>query len=130
MLDTNTASYIIKGNVESVRERLKDAPAGSVCVSSITAAELLKGAAKLPKESKLPFLVENFLSRIEVLPWAFDEAKGYAEFRTLIESKGKSLGCMDMLIAAHSHSSGTVLVTNDQAFHKLTFALKVEDWAS
>ncbi len=49
MLDTSTASYIIKGEPVVVREHLLEVPMASVCISSITQAELLRGVAKKPE---------------------------------------------------------------------------------
>ena len=129
MLDTNTASYVIKGNIPSVRKRLRNTPPHQVCVSSITAAELLRGAAKRPEAVKLPAVINDFLARVTVLPWREEEAMAYAQLRTLIESQGKSLGCMDMLIAAHCRSIEATLVTNDKAFKQINFALNIEDWS-
>jgi len=35
---------------------------------------------------------------------------------------------MDMLIAAHAASSGSILVTNDKAFYNVKKHLALEDW--
>jgi tRNA(fMet)-specific endonuclease VapC len=40
MLDTNTASYIIKGNVPSVRRRLLKVPMEQLAISAVTEGEL------------------------------------------------------------------------------------------
>ena len=128
MLDTNTASYIIKGTHASIRNHLENAPMASVCVSSITQAELLRGVAKKPDAKHLPVIVREFLLRVEILPWDSHAAEAYAELRTACEKEGKSLGAMDMLIAAHSVSSGATLVTNDKAFYQIGHCLSLEDW--
>lgn len=129
MLDTNTASYIIKGEPAAIRERLLQVPMANICISTITEAELLRGVAKKPEAKRLPVAVNEFLLRVEILPWDSLAAKTYAELRTACESEGKSLGNMDMLIAAHSKAEGTVLVTNDQAFYKIDHLLLLEDWS-
>ena len=123
MLDTNTASYIIKGTNETIKAHLENVPMASICVSSITQAELLRGVAKKPEAKHLPVIVNEFLLRVEILPWDSHAANAYAELRTACEKKGKSLGAMDMLIAAHSVSSGAILVTNDIAFDNLGYRL-------
>jgi len=128
MLDTNTASYIIKGTNDTVKAHLENVPMASICVSSITQAELLRGVAKKPEAKHLPVIVNEFLLRVEILPWDSHAAKACAELRTACEKKGKSLGAMDMLIAAHSVSSGAILVTNDKAFYNLGHYLSLEDW--
>jgi tRNA(fMet)-specific endonuclease VapC len=128
MLDTNTASYIIKGTHDAIKRHLENVPMASICVSSITQAELLRGVAKKPEAKHLPVIVNEFLLRVEILPWDSHAAKAYAELRTACEKNGKSLGVMDMLIAAHSVSSGATLVTNDKAFYNVGHYLSLEDW--
>ena len=46
LLDANTASYIIKGNIPRVRERLLEVPMSRLLISAVTEAELLYGAAR------------------------------------------------------------------------------------
>ncbi|GAB3555003.1 type II toxin-antitoxin system VapC family toxin [Noviherbaspirillum agri] len=129
MLDTNTASYIIKGNPPVVRERLRQVPMASVCISAVTQAELLLGLEKKPDATKLRELVNEFLLRVEILPWDSDAAESYARLRADCERNGTPLGSMDMLIAAHSVAAGTVLVASDRAFYNVKFDLHLADWA-
>lgn len=128
MLDTNTASYIIKGKPAAVRRRLVEVPMESICISSITQAELLLGVAKKPEAKSLSKVVKEFLVRVEILPWDSDAAKAYARLRASCESEGTPLGTMDMLIAAHSVAAGAVLVTNDKVFSIVKHHLSIEDW--
>ena len=128
MLDTNTASYIIKGNPAVVRKHLVDVPMESVCISSITQAELLHGVAKKPEAKRLPLVVKEFLLRVEILTWDSSAAKAYARLRAFCESKGKVLGTMDLLIAAHAVAVGAILVTNDKAFNMVKHHVPIEDW--
>ena len=128
MLDTNTASYIIKGKPAIVREHLTEVPMASICISTITQAELLYGVTKKPKTRHLPLAVKEFLIRVEILPWSSNEAEAYAQLRTSCENEGTPLGTMDMLIAAHSIAVGATLVTNDKAFYKVKHHLLLEDW--
>jgi tRNA(fMet)-specific endonuclease VapC len=128
MLDTNTASYIIKGEPVAVREHLLEVPMASVCISSITQAELLRGVAKKPEAKRLPIAVKEFLIRVEIMPWDSDAAEAYAQLRTSCESEGTPLGTMDMLIAAHSIAVGAILVTNEQTFFRIKHYLSLEDW--
>ena len=128
MLDTNTASYIIKGEPVVVREHLLEVPMASVCISSITQAGLLRGVAMKPEAKRLSIAVKEFLIRVEIMPWDSDAAEAYARLRTSCESEGTPLGTMDMLIAAHSVAVGAILVTNDQAFFRVKHHLSLEDW--
>lgn len=128
MLDTNVASYIIKGANDAVQKRLENVPMASLCISAVTQAELLRGVAKKPDAKQLPMVVNEFLLRVEILPWDSRAAEAYAALRTAFEKEGKPLGAMDMLIAAHAASSGAILVTNDKAFYNVRKHLSLEDW--
>lgn len=128
MLDTNTASYIIKGELASIRKHLVKVPMASVCISAITEAELLRGLAKKPGAKQLALAVKEFLLRVEILSWDSHAASAYARLRTACEQEGKPLGTMDMLIAAHSVAVDAVLITNDKAFYNVEQHLMLEDW--
>lgn len=128
MLDTNTASYIIKGDPVAVRDHLQKVPMSSICISTITQAELLRGVAKKPDAKRLSIAVKEFLLRVEILSWGSDAAEIYAHLRTACEGERLPLGTMDMLIAAHSVAAGAVLVTNDQSFYQVKRHLSLEDW--
>ena len=128
MLDTNTASYIIKGEPAVIREHLLNVAMSNICVSAISEAELLRGVAKKPEAKRLHIAVKEFLLRVEILPWDSDAADAYAQLRTVCENEGKPLGVMDMLIAAHSVAVGAVLITNDKAFYNVGHHLLLQDW--
>lgn len=129
MLDTNTASYIIKGKPGIVREHLLTVPPSAVCISAITEAELLRGVARKPEARHLPMVVKEFLLRVEILPWDSTAARTYAQLRTDCENAGKSLGTMDMLIAAHSLAVKAKLITSDKAFYNVKKYLVLENWS-
>lgn len=127
LLDTNTASYIIKGNIPSVRERLLKVPIASVAISVITEAELRFGVARKPEAVKLKTAVDEFLLRIDALPWDSEAAKQYSNVRSVLESSGEPIGNLDLMIASHALSTHRVLVTNDRVFRRVK-QLKLEDW--
>jgi tRNA(fMet)-specific endonuclease VapC len=127
LLDTNTASYVIKGNFPHVRQRLLKVPMSDVGVSVITEAELRFGVARLPQAAKLGIAVEEFLLRVEILPWDSQAAQHYARLRATLEERGEPMGNLDMMIAAHALAAEAVLVTSDRVFRHVK-GLKVEDW--
>jgi len=127
LLDTNTASYVIKGNFPRVRERLLRVPMAEVGISAVTEAELRFGVARKPGAIRLKTAVEEFLLRVEVLPWDSAAAEEYAEVRADLERTGKPMGNLDIMIAAHALAAQVVLVTHDHVFRRIK-RLKVEDW--
>jgi len=128
LLDTNTASYIIKGNNPGVERRLSKVPISDVALSVISEAELRFGVARLPQARRLPELVENFLSLVTVLPWDSDCARSYGALRAMLEREGRTMGNLDMMIAAHALATGLTLITSDRAFSRIR-RLRVENWA-
>jgi tRNA(fMet)-specific endonuclease VapC len=128
MLDTNIVSGLIKGHPD-ISRRIIAAPISSLCISAITLGELRFGLAKRPKAQRLRAAIEEFLMRVEVLPWDDFAAGRYGALRAEMEGAGKSLAALDMLIAAHALATGAILVTNDGAFRQVA-GLNVEDWTT
>ena len=128
LLDTNIASYVIKGNFPHVRERLLKVSMSEVGISVITEAELHFGVSRLPQAAKLQTAVHEFVLRVEVLPWDSDAARHYADLRAALEGQREPMGNLDLMIAAQALASGTILVTNDRVFRKVK-TLKIEDWS-
>jgi tRNA(fMet)-specific endonuclease VapC len=128
MLDTNTASYVIKGLPPQVRQRLLKAPADRVVVSAVTEGELIYGVAKRGTPAALSTLVREFLMRVTVLPWDSEVARTYGELRAASAANGVTLGALDMMIAAHAATIKATLVTADHAFSHLGPGLTLEDW--
>ena len=128
MLDTNTSSYIIKGNIPAVRERLQSVPIEQVCISAVTQGELLFGVAKRPDMPRLGTIVNEFLLRVDILPWDSTAAECYGELRASLERVGRPLANLDMMIAAHAKAVAIRLITSDKAFQQVD-GLLLADWA-
>ncbi len=126
LLDTNTVSFMLKGNLP-VRRRVMEVGMAQLAISTVTEGELLYGAARLPDATRLHAVIEDFFLRVAILPWDSDAARQYGQLRAWLERKGHSLGSLDTMIAAHALVVGAVLVTNDRAFSRIK-KLEVEDW--
>ena len=96
-------------------------------ISVVTEAELRFGVARLPQAAKLGIAVEEFLLRVEVLPWGSEAAQHYARIRALLEREGEPMGNLDLLIAAQALAMDVILVTNDRVFRRVK-GLRIEDW--
>jgi tRNA(fMet)-specific endonuclease VapC len=127
LLDTNIASYVIKGNIPAVDRCLAKVPVENVFISSVTEAELRYGLARRPSATQLEALVEDFLLTVTILPWDSDAAKQYGRLRATLEHDGQPLANLDMMIGAHALAVRAVLVKNDHAFKRLK-NLKIADW--
>jgi tRNA(fMet)-specific endonuclease VapC len=127
LLDTNTASFLIKGSFPRVREQLLRIPMTEIGISVVTEAELRFGVARLPEAKRLKLAVEEFLIRVEILPWNSPAASCYAELRAALEEQGSPMGNLDMMIAAQALAAEVTLVTHDRVFKKVP-RLKIVDW--
>lgn len=129
MLDTNIASFIIRGANLHLREHLKQIPANTLCISTVTQGELFYGIELKPEAVSLKKLIHEFLHRVEIFPWDEDAARQYGILRACLEKAGTPLGNLDTMIAAHALAKQAVLVTNDSAFSRVK-GLSIEDWST
>lgn len=131
LLDTNQASYLLKGKSPALRARILALRPGEVaCLSAVTEAELLYGIARSPIGDKRMQLLHWFLQLVAIYPWGREEAAVYGRLRAKLEATGKPLGPFDTQIAAHAIALGAVMVTNDKAFHQVPDLVGVENWAT
>lgn len=128
LLDTNTVSHALRGHPKVLARMTTVAMAG-MCISAITEGELLFGLARRPDAARLHALVDEFLRRVDVLPWDRAAAGCYGNLRAALGSRGKALAPLDLLIAAQAQAIGAVLVSNDQVFAHCE-GLVWEDWAA
>ena len=127
LLDTNIASLYIRS--EQLDTRIHHVSIENLCISAITEGELFYGLEKKPYATKLHKLVGAFLSSIAILPWDSEAARAYGTPRARCDSKGISIGNLDMLIAAHALATGATLVTRDKALLQIRPWVTVENWA-
>lgn len=127
VLDTNIAIYVIKRRPLQALARFNE-HAGRMAVSAVTLAELLHGAEKSDNPAQNLAVVEDFCSRLEVLPYGAKAAQHYGSIRAQLERLGTPIGVNDLHIAAHARSEGLVLVTNNLSEFDRVPALQVENW--
>ena len=90
MLDTNTASYILRGTMPKVREHLNQVAMDRISVSAVTEGELRHGVERLaPSGKSLKTLVDEFLLRTSILPWDSLVAQRYGYLRAALEREGR-----------------------------------------
>ena len=127
LLDTNIVIYVLKRRPVEVLSTF-NANASRMAMSSITLAELLHGAEKSSRVSENLAAIEDFCSRLQVLPYGPKAAQHYGAIRAALEKFGQPIGVNDMHIAAHARSEGLVLVTNNMGEFARVPALEAENW--
>ncbi len=130
MLDTSICIYLIKQRPQSLLDRFRSFPVGDIGVSVITLAELQYGASKSSRPKQNREALEQFLSPLEVAAFDRRAPVAYGTVRAALEKKGRPIGAMDLLIAAHALSLGVRLVTNDEREFRHVPGLRVENWVS
>lgn len=131
MLDTNTVSYILRGQSPKARKRLERlSEEEEACISAITEGEIRYGLAKHAVKPETRDNIERFLEAIDILPWDSDVARVYGSTRAKLEAAGRPINNLDLLIASHAMTVEAVLVTNDRAFRNLGNNLRTVSWAT
>ncbi|MBV9252344.1 MAG: type II toxin-antitoxin system VapC family toxin [Acetobacteraceae bacterium] len=128
MLDTSTASYVIKGNAPAIDAHLRKLDVMQVCISAVTRAELRFGVRRLSGATRLAAAVESFLSGIHTLAWDEVAADEFAGIRADLECAGTPIGSMDTMIAAHAKAINAVLITDNTKHFRRVKGLAIEDW--
>lgn len=127
LLDTDISSYVIRQRPPSVAARFNQHHA-QLALSVISEAELRFGARRR-ESAAITMAVEEYLLRVQILPWDSSAAMRYAQVRAELERRGRPIGNMDLMIAAHALATGRVLVTNNDKHFALVAGLKLENWA-
>jgi tRNA(fMet)-specific endonuclease VapC len=129
MLDTNICIHVLKRNDPIVIRNLERTRPRDVTISSVVAAELWTGVMKSRERRRNEDALNEFLDFVEVLDWPARAAQVYGTIRTQLESKGRLIGAMDLLIAAHAVYEGATLVTRNIREFARVERLTVESWS-
>ena len=134
MVDTDTCIYLMTGHHPERQSRILArlgnlAPDENLYLSSVVVFELTYGARKGRWRKANLELLEEFLLDFIVVPFDEKAARIGGAIRTELERKGRPIGPMDTLIAAHAVSLGMPLVTHNTSELTRVSGLKVENWA-
>ena len=129
LLDTNIVIYVINRRPIDVLAVFNQ-HANRMAISAITLSELFHGAEKSRKVGQNLIVIEDFCSRLEVLPYGPKASQHYGAIRASLERSGQPIGVNDLHIAAHARSAGLIMVTNNVAEFARVPALQIENWVS
>jgi len=129
LLDTNVCIYTIKKKPPAVLKQVQSKQPGEISVSTITLAELEYGIARsrYPDRNRVALL--EFLLPLVVLDFDRRAAAEYGRIRSWLESGGKPIGPLDMLLAAQAKSHDLTLVTNNEKEFGRIEGLRIANWA-
>lgn len=127
LLDTNIVIYVLKRRPVELLSVFNQ-NASRMAISAITLSELYHGAEKSSKVGENLAAIEDFCSRLDVLPYSSKAAQHYGAIRAGLEKLGQPIGVNDLHIAAHARSEGLIMVTNNVGEFARVPALQVENW--
>jgi tRNA(fMet)-specific endonuclease VapC len=128
LLDTNICSYILRQRPPSVLKRFQAVGLKHLATSSVVLGELHFGCARHPQGDRIRQEVNDFVSRLQVLPWDEAAAIAYGDLRAHLERQGTPVGAMDLMIGAHALAVGATLVSNNTRHFERMPGLRLEDW--
>ncbi len=128
LLDTDSCIHTMKEESAALVRRITSTKPDDIAISSVTVAELEYGAAKSDRPRHNRDLLISFLSPFEILDFDQESAEHYGVIRACLETEGKPLGAMDLLIAAQARSRGLIVVTSNVKHFEKVPGLDVEDW--
>jgi tRNA(fMet)-specific endonuclease VapC len=125
LIDTNIAIHARDGT-DSVLEKLAE-HSDAVLLSALSLAELQRGLYKNPAYAALRRVrLEVLMEHIPILPFDAAAAQIYGQ---IIAQCGWVRGRdYDRMIAAHAISTGSILVTNNEADFRDILGLTIENW--
>ena len=128
MLDTDTASFSLRGGYPNIDYRIARTPNTSLCISSITRGELQFGVLRKPGATKLSQAIAGLLQRIPTLAFDAFAADQYSKIALNLRQRGVLIGQNDTYIAAHALSIGATLVTHNVRHFERVEGLSIVDW--
>jgi tRNA(fMet)-specific endonuclease VapC len=126
MLDADTLSFAIRGQGKVAQRLLQHRPS-ELCLSSITLAELRFGA-EAKRSTKLRRAIAGIIKDLDVLPFDRAAADRFAEVAAALTRRGRPIGALDTLVAAHALSADLTIVTNNTKHFSRVPGLRVENW--
>lgn len=124
MLDSSVCIAVLRkqGNLRRLP------PPERCVVSQITAAELWTGVEKGNLRDERAAKLEALLASYTLLDFTEASARAYGEIRAALEKRGKTIGPLDLLIAAHARSAGAAVLTGNFDEFSRVPGLKVLRW--
>ena len=130
MLDTNILIYLLKNRPASVAQRInKLGEDAQLCMSFFTYAEMLKGAERSTRKSRVLRQLVQLVRQVPVV-YHVDHTlcEQYAVHFTYLKEAVTPVGANDLWIACHAMAENAILVTHNTDEIKRIKGLSLEDW--
>jgi len=129
LLDTDICIEVLRGRPGAVERMAAEMVAGELCVSAVSAFELVFGAEKSPRARDELAKVKAFLAGgPSVAPFEATDAEAAGRLRATLSQRGEMIGAYDLLIAGQALARDwTVVTANTREFARVD-GLRLETW--
>ena len=126
LLDTSICVFLFREHRE-VTQLLNRIGYERCFISDIVLAELRYGAYKSDFVEDNLKLIDDFVKKVRVLPFA-DSIDVYAKEKVRLKNEGKLIEEFDLLIGCAAKAAGLTMVTHNAKHFNHIEDLEIEDW--
>lgn len=126
LLDTNICIFAMRDKY-GVNERLESLNPQQCYVADVTVMELRFGAYKSENKVKNLRIVDNFISKVKVVPFA-DTIDAFCQEKLRLQSLGTPIEDYDLFIGCAAKVAGLTMVTDNVQHLSRIDGLEIENW--
>ncbi|MBQ6747570.1 MAG: type II toxin-antitoxin system VapC family toxin [Bacteroidaceae bacterium] len=126
LLDTSICVFLFRGN-KNVEMKLNAIGYKNCFISDVVLAELRYGAYKSNRMEENLKMIDRFISKVSVIPFA-ESIDIYAREKARLVNMGKPLDDFDLLIGCAAKAARLTMVTNNIKHFSHIEGLEIEDW--
>ena len=126
LLDTNICIFSMRDKY-SVNERLENITPQQCYVTDVTVMELRFGAYKSEKKDENLSIVNDFISKVNVVPFA-DTIDAFCQEKLRLQSLGTPIEDYDLFIGCAAKVAGLTMVTDNVQHLSRIEGLEIENW--
>ena len=126
LLDTNICIFAMRDKY-GVNERLESISPQQCYVADVTVMELRFGAYKSERRDENLRIVNNFLSKVKVVPFA-DTIDAFCQEKLRLQSLDTPIEDYDLFIGCVAKVTGLTMVTDNVQHLSRIEGLEIENW--
>ena len=126
LLDTNICIFALRDKY-GVNERLEEIGRKRCYVSDVTVMELRFGAYKSEKKDENLRIVNDFINKLQVVPFA-DTIDAFCQEKIRLQLLGTPIEDYDLFIGCAAKVAGLTMVTDNVQHLSRIEGLQIENW--
>ncbi len=126
LLDTNICIFALRDKY-GVNERLEEVGREQCYVADVTVMELRFGAYKSEKKMENLRIVNDFISKVKVVPFAYT-IDAFCQEKIRLQNLGTPIEDYDLFIGCAAKVAGLTMVTDNVQHLSRIDGLNIENW--